>query len=225
MKSTIATILGATAIGIVKKKIGSSIRLSAAYRYTGKGYFDVQLDECLKAIGVEKPIYSTLPIHMRRTSPPDLDDIHPALTKIYEATKCDIVSPSGIKISIRLHNPQNTQYDIIGRLKRNKRRKDCNITVLFNFTFDTPNQINNVDEENAFTEELDKTIKSTFLDLMREGDFSDWVLTEWSNIENWGPPQLADGHWFSHGEKIIVNAETGEEYNPSGPKTPKLRIR
>ena len=55
MKSTIATILGATVLGLLKKQMGSSVRLSTAYRYTGQGYFDVKVDECLKAIGVTRP--------------------------------------------------------------------------------------------------------------------------------------------------------------------------
>ena len=225
IKPTIATILGTAALGLIKKHSGSTIRLSTIYRYSGAGYFDVHLDECLKAIGVEKPVYSTRPIHMRRTLPPDLDDVYPALTKIYDATKCDTISPSGIKISINLHNPESLDYRIIRRLKRNKAIKDCYIAVLFDFTFNTPNQINNVDEENFLQEELSETVKSTFLHLLREGGFESSVLSEWSKLENWGPAQLADGHWFSYGKTIIINADTGEEYKPPERTRTKLRKR
>jgi len=227
MKSTIATILGTAALGLIKKHSGSTIRLSTIYRYSGAGYFDVHLDECLKAIGVEKPVYSTRPIHMRRTLPPDLDDVYPALTKIYDATKCDTISPSGIKISINLHSPAELDYRITRRLKRNKAIKDCYIAVLFDFTFNTPNQINNVDEENFLQEELSETVKNTFLQLLREGGFESetFVWSAWSNLENWGPPQLADGHWFSYGKTIIINADTGEEYKPPERTRTKLRKR
>jgi len=227
MKSTIATILGAAALGLIKKHSGSNIRLSTMYRYSGKGYFDVHLDECLKAIGVEKPVYNTFLFRMGRIPPPDLDDVYRAVDKIYEATRCDTISPSGIKISINLHSPASLDRLIIGRLKRNKSIKDCTITVFFDFTFDTTNQINNVDEENFYTEELSETVKNTFLQLLREGGFESepFVWSAWSNLEKWGPPQLVDGHWFGYGETIIINADTGEEYKQPESIVPKLRKR
>ena len=78
--------------------------------------------------------------------------------------------------------------------------------------------------ENFFTEELGETVKSTFLDLLRKKDFNEFVLTQWSNLENWGPAQLADGHWFGYGKKIIIDADTGKIYKPNM-KVSKLRKR
>ena len=97
--------------------------------------------------------------------------------------------------------------------------------VLFDFTFDTPNQINNTDEENFLQEELCETVKSSFLNLLEKSDFSTSALNQWSDLENWGPAQLADGHWFGYGKKIVFDVDTGEEYTGPEPKVSKLRRR
>jgi hypothetical protein len=212
MKSTIATILGTAAIGILKKQMGSSTRLYPEYGYTGSGYFSIDLLDYRKTLGISE-------------QHPDQETIDSAYIRLHDATEIPygtIVTGDGYRVDLEgsLARPEDTDASIYVR--------ENEMTYQFAFLLHST--------KNSFTEQQKKELfgaleRAIINKVMKSILNNPELIPEYYLITgpwwDWGRMEQYDGNWFDEPDERssrVINADTGEEYKPKM-KVSKLRKR
>ena len=236
-KTSIATILGAAAVGLIKKRIGSSAKLKLAPRILVIPGEDAEwIIERIPADVINQPTDETLDQKLEKifekNTPQIPYEYKPYIDKIVYAYYDELVQlrygsyTYEIHASPRVYFKTNVFTD--WRTSVDTRRK---LNEMFH-----PSKNNNFidflirSNENLF----DGLIRKEFGDMINpaeayymqfpnEYDDSDegWEREDWENrYENWG-----DGAISVYNEKVIINVDTGEIYETPKPTIPKLRNR
>lgn len=236
-KTSIATILGAAAVGLIKKRIGSSAKLKLAPRILVIPGEDMEWTiERIPADLMQQPINETLnqklEIIFEHNAPEIPDKYKPYIDKIVYAYYDDLVQLRNESYTYEIHASPRVYFKpnifTDWRTSVDTRRK-------LNEMFDPNKNHNFIDfliesNENLFDGLIRKEFgyminpaEAYYMQFPNEYDDSDetWEREDWENrYENWG-----DGAISVYNEKAIINVDTGEVYEPTQAPSTKLRRR
>lgn len=235
-KTSIATILGAAAVGIIKKRMGSSIRLKTSpYILVIPGEGMEWTIEDIPAEIIEQPINGSLDDKLERVfennSPEIPDEYKHLIQKIHYAYYDELTQLRNgsytyvITASPRIHFKPNIFTDWLTSVHTRRKLNEMFNPTGINFVKFLI-RTNETFFDDALQRELGYMIDSTeeyYRQFPNEYDDSDylWENEDWVNrFENWG-----DGAISVYDESAIIDADTGEIYNPTKKSSTNLRVR
>jgi hypothetical protein len=236
-KTSIATILGATAVGLIKKQIGSSVKLTTVpyiLVVPGQG-LEWIIRNIPEHVIINQPMNGSLDDKIKRVfennTPKIPDEYKHLINKITYAYHDELTQrwdgfySYHITASPRIHFKLNIFTDWLTSV--HTRRK---LNEMFN-----PNRLDFIDFlirtnetffDDALQREFGYMIDSTeeyYQQFPNEYDDSDylWEDEDWVNrFENWG-----DGAISVYDECAIIDADTGKIYNPTKKISTNIRVR
>jgi len=236
-KSSIATILGAAAVGLIKKRIGSSARLKLAPRILVIPGENIEWTiEGIPAEIIEQPTDETLDQTLEKIFENNVPKIpgeyKPYIDKITYAYYDDlsqlwngdytyeITASPRVSFKPNIFTDWQTSVDTRRKLNEmfdpNKNHNFIDFLIRSNETF----------FDHLIKRELGEMIDTAedyYMQFPNEYDDSDegWEREDWENrYENWG-----DGAISVYNENAIINADTGEVYKSPESQRTKLRMR
>jgi len=239
-KTSIATILGAAAVGLIKKRIGSSAKLKLSPRILVIPGEDAEWTIEYIPANFMQPINEVLDQKLKNVFEHNSleipDKYKPYIDKVTYAYHDELVNV------IRNQNEEFYIYEIYASPRVYFKP---NVFTDWQTSVDTRRKLNemfNPSKNNNFIDFLIRSNENLFDGLIRkelgdminpaeayymqfpnEYDDSDegWEREDWENrYENWG-----DGAISVYNEKVIINVDTGEIYETPKPTIPKLRNR
>lgn len=240
-KTSIATILGAAAVGLIKKRIGSSVKLKLVPRiFVVPGESMEWTIEYIPANVMQQPTDETLDQKLEKifekNTPQIPDEYKPYIDKITYAYHDELVDV------IRNQNEEFYIYEIYASPRVYFKP---NVFTDWQTSVDTRRKLNEMFDPNKNHNFIDFLIQSNenlfdglirrefgyiidpaeayYMQFPNEYDDSDesWEREDWENrYENWG-----DGAISVYNENVMTNVETGEIYEPTQAPRTKLRRR
>ena len=213
MKSTLATIFGTVTLGLLKKQMGSSTRLSAQHGYVGSGYFEIKLLDYRKTLGILE-------------QNPDQATVDAAYIRLRDATEIPystIVTGDGYSFRLEgfLACPQDTDASI--DVRRNV------MSYQFEFLFHSTKDSFSEQEKQELFGVLEKSIINKVIEIILDNpEFIPEYYLITGPWWDWGRIQDYDGDWFNKPDERfsrVINADTGEVYKAPALPTSNLRKR